>query len=211
VGTVPAAQLPAGVVTNGATGVNLSGTFTVTGGSLTNLSAWQLNGNSGTTNGNYLGTTDNQPLQIRVGGVQAGLFTPSNGSPNIVFGAAQNVISNGTGGASILGGTANMVGVGSSFSVIGGGQLNVISNTADHSVIVDGNGNSIWAGAYNSAVVGGNANSIQSSDYYSFIGGGNGNTIQGAGAYYSVLGGGFGNTIRPAPMLPSSAAASETK
>ncbi len=156
-GTILPGQLAGTVLTNGGTNVTLTGTFSGNGGGLTSLAAWQLTGNTGTTNGNFLGTTDSQPLQIRVGGVQAGLFTASNGSPNIVLGAAQNVISNGTAGTSILGGTNNIVGAGSSFSVIGGGQLNVISNTADHSIIVGGNGNSIWAGAYNSTVVGGNA------------------------------------------------------
>jgi hypothetical protein len=38
IGTLPAAQLPAGVLTNGASGINLSGTFTGDGSGLTNVS-----------------------------------------------------------------------------------------------------------------------------------------------------------------------------
>ena len=43
-GTVPLAQLPAAVVTNNASGVNLSGVFTGNGGALTNLDSRQLTG-----------------------------------------------------------------------------------------------------------------------------------------------------------------------
>src|ERR1017187_7076585 len=121
-GTIPAAQisgpLPSGslsgtygsAVTLSNTGNSLSGTFSGNGAGLTNLSAWQLAGNTGTTSNNFLGTTDNQPLQIRVGGVRAGLISPSNGVPNIVFGTAQNIISSTTAGASILGGSGNNIG-----------------------------------------------------------------------------------------------------
>lgn len=123
-GTLGLAQLPAAVVTNSASTVNLAGAFTGNGGGLTNLAAWQLNGNTSTTNGNYLGTTDNQSLEIRVAGTRAGLISPSNGSPNIVFGPAQNVISNTTAGSSILGGATNLIEAGSSFSVLGGGSGN---------------------------------------------------------------------------------------
>ena len=195
VGTIPAMQLPATVVTNGASGVNLSGSFTFTGGSSTNLSAWQLNGNAGTTNGNYLGTADNQPLEIRVGGVRAGLISPSNGSPNIVFGPAQNIISNTTAGASILGGSGNMVEAGSSYSVIGGGSGNTIQIVDDHSVIGGGINNSIQLGANLSVLGGGQGNIIGSSAFASFLGSGIGNQIM-SGASYSVIGGGTANGIQ---------------
>ncbi|MEY4918735.1 MAG: hypothetical protein RL616_2648, partial [Verrucomicrobiota bacterium] len=57
-GTVTAAQLPAGVVTNNAAGLNLTGTFTGNGTSVTNVNAatlggfssagfWKTNGNAG--------------------------------------------------------------------------------------------------------------------------------------------------------------------
>jgi len=43
-GTIPLAQLPAGVITNGASGVSISGSFTGNGGGLTNLSAQNIAG-----------------------------------------------------------------------------------------------------------------------------------------------------------------------
>ncbi len=76
-GTLPASQLPAGVVTNNQSGVNLSGSFAGNGGGLTNLNAttlggsssngfWSITGNAGTTPGaNFIGTSDNQNLVIK--------------------------------------------------------------------------------------------------------------------------------------------------
>ena len=48
-GALGLGELPAAVVTNSATSVNLSGTFNGNGGGLTNLAAWSLAGNTGTT------------------------------------------------------------------------------------------------------------------------------------------------------------------
>src|ERR1700722_5293275 len=61
-GTLPAAQLPGTVVTNNESSVTLgnltvTGVFAADGGGLTNLSAWALSGSTGTTSGNFLGTT----------------------------------------------------------------------------------------------------------------------------------------------------------
>jgi len=52
---------------------NFTGVFTGNGAGLTNIptsgSAWQLTGDAGTTAGvNFLGTTDNQPLELKVNG-----------------------------------------------------------------------------------------------------------------------------------------------
>src|SRR5262249_13982461 len=43
VGTVPLAQLPSSLVTNGASGVNISGTFSCNGAGVTNISIGTLN------------------------------------------------------------------------------------------------------------------------------------------------------------------------
>src|SRR5436190_12540036 len=55
-GTLPLSQLPAAVVTNGASGLTLSGTFTGNGASVSNVNALTLNGVSSSgfwrTNGN---------------------------------------------------------------------------------------------------------------------------------------------------------------
>ncbi len=194
-GTLGLGQLPPAVVTNSATSVNLSGSFTGNGGGLTNLAAWQLTGNTGTTNGNFIGTTDNQPLEIRAGGVRAGWISPSNGSPNIVFGPAQNSISNTTAGSSILGGINNNIGTNSSYSVISGGQQNSISNNADHSVLGGGNGNTIQTGAYQSFIGGGINNNIQATAYLGVIGGGYGNSITST-THWAVIGGGYQNNVQ---------------
>ena len=94
-GQIPLAQLPSGLVTNNEAGLNLNGTFNGNGTGLTNVNAvalnslnatnfWQLGGNN-VAAGQFLGSTNNQPLEIRVGGGRAGLISPSNGSPNIVL------------------------------------------------------------------------------------------------------------------------------
>ncbi len=195
-GAIPLGQLPAAVLTNGEAGVTLTGSFTGNGGGLTNIADWHLAGNTGTTSNNYLGTTDNQPLQIRVGGAQAGLITPSNGSPNIVFGAAQNVISNGTYGASILGGSNNIIAATANLSTIGGGNQNLILGAANNSVVAGGSFNSISNSADYSVVAGGENNSFWPNASFGFIGSGTGNSIQNS-SFYSVLGGGFGNILGP--------------
>jgi hypothetical protein len=194
-GTLGLGQLPSAVVTNSATSVNLSGTFTGNGGGLTNLTAWQLAGNTGTTAANFLGTTDNQPLEIRVGGVRAGMISPSNGSPNIVFGPAQNAISNTTAGASILGGINNTIGTNSSYSVIGGGNQNGIQSGAGYSFLGSGLNNTIQTNATYSVLGGGQLNSIQSGTSQAVLGGGYQNSIQ-TGASQAFLGGGYLNSIQ---------------
>jgi hypothetical protein len=189
-GTLGLGHLPSAVITNSATSVSLSGTFTGNGGGLTNIADWHLSGNTGTTNGNYVGTTDNQPLEISVGGVRAGLIIPSNGSPNIIFGSAQNSVSNTTAGASILGGNNNTIGMNSSYSVIGSGVNNTIQTNASLTVIGGGLGNSLQINAQASVIGGGVDNTVQANADYSFIGGGQ---INFAGSSYATVGGGYGN------------------
>jgi hypothetical protein len=71
---------------------------------------WLIGGNAGTnpTNGAFLGTTDDQPLEIKVNGVRAlRIEAPTNANgniPNIVGGFSGNIVSNGFIGAVIVGG-----------------------------------------------------------------------------------------------------------
>src|SRR5438876_326643 len=59
----------------------------------TTAAGWSLNGNAGTTPGvNYLGTTDNQPLEIKVNGRRALRLEPNDGGPNIIAGNASNYV-----------------------------------------------------------------------------------------------------------------------
>ena len=56
--------------------------------------AWQIGGNAGTTAGNqFVGTTDNQPLELRVNGQQALRLVPTAGSPNVIGGFGENTAS----------------------------------------------------------------------------------------------------------------------
>src|SRR5262249_41572091 len=53
-----------------------------------NTTFWLVNGNAGTTPGsNFLGTTDSQPLELRVNNGTALRLQPSTGIPNIVGGS----------------------------------------------------------------------------------------------------------------------------
>lgn len=82
-GNITTAQLPVSVVTNGASGVTLTGSFTGNGANVTNVNAtalgglssasfWKTNGNSGANpaNGAFLGTADNLPMEFRVNGMR---------------------------------------------------------------------------------------------------------------------------------------------
>jgi trimeric autotransporter adhesin len=56
--------------------------------------AWNLNGNSGTTGSDFLGTTDNSPLNLRVNNARGLRLEPAsdgtNESPNVIGGIADN-------------------------------------------------------------------------------------------------------------------------
>jgi len=121
-GTFPLAQLPAILLTNNQSGVNLTGSFTGNGSGLTGL--WHPNGNADTTAGvNFLGTTDNQPLEFKVNGGRALRLEPTtlaSGAPNVIGGSPVNFVAAGVVGATISGGgAANFVGFGYTNKVTG--------------------------------------------------------------------------------------------
>ena len=183
--------------------------------------AWTVNGNTGTTSGaNFLGTTDNQPLEFKVNGQRALRLEPNtNGAINVVGGSPYNVIDPGVIGATIGGGGAvhprltayNRIS--STFSVIGGGYGNSIqANTTGNlgsATIGGGSGNSVQTDSTAATIAGGSGNTNQAE--FSTIGGGFYNLIQfrsssatigGGGvnairvfASFSTIGGGRGNTI----------------
>jgi len=227
VGTVPLAQLPAGLVTNTETGVALSGTFSGNGANVTNVNAvslnglkatnfWQLGGNFGTTPGvNYVGTADNQPLEMHVNGMRGlrlefggvsstiGGSIP-NGAPNVVGGSPVNFVTPGTVGCFIGGGgatnyngsaLAHSIGAYSDFSVIGGGVLNTIQTNSGESTIGGGYANTLQANSDSSFIGGGIFNKIQNNSGQSTISGGYDNVIQ-TNSGYSLIGGGDFNTIQ---------------
>jgi hypothetical protein len=182
--------------------------------------AWKTTGNLGTspTNGNFIGTTDNQPLELKAGGSRVLRLEPDSrgdGAGNLIGGFINNAIEQPGSGGDVIGGggyisglniihsnssgvfigagSANQIGPNINDSFIGAGYGNTIQS-AD-STIVGGVSNTIQINAQYSAVGGGYQNSIQSNAQYSAVGGGYQNSIQ-SNAQYSAVGGGYQNSIQ---------------
>ena len=191
-GTLSAASL-AGTYNNAVTFNNAGNSFTGNGGGLTGLDAsqlttgtvpdaalgniWRISGNAGTTPGTqFLGTTDDQPLEFKVNGQRGLRIEPTaNGRPNVI-GGSLNTVAAGVTTATIAGGALNDIGVGSPFSVIGGGD-----------------DNNIAADSWGATITGGALNNIRINSDYSTIGGGSFNTIA-ANSFYGTIAGGFSNS-----------------
>jgi Collagen triple helix repeat (20 copies) len=126
---------------------------------------WSLTGNGGTTAGvNFLGTSDNQPLELKVNNIRAlrlepggwaantdfyGLNTIGGHSVNRVFNSAVGAtIAGGGAGTSFFGDAPNLVGA--DFGVIGGGAFNTVAGA--YGTIPGGYGNS--ANGYGSFAAG---------------------------------------------------------
>ena len=156
------------------TGLMLTGSSFSLDTSYTDGRYWKTGGNSGTTPGtHFLGTTDNQALEIKVNSQRALRLEPNATSPNLIGGSSANSVTAGVYGAVIGGG-----GVGGSSHTIG----------ANYSVIGGGYNNSIQAGAPYSAIGGGFQNVIQ--DDYATIAGG---LLNKASAQNATVGGGDNN------------------
>lgn len=193
-----------------------SGTFSGNGGGLTNLNVaslgglsasnfWQLGGNAGTIAGtNFLGTTDNQPLELKANRQRILRLEPISTLTNVLPGATI-IYSN---APNLIGGSpVNTVDAGSVGSIIGGGGLgglyadqgagytffgafpNRVSGKFE--TIAGGLGNTILADY--SVIGGGTQNFIQTNATYATISGGSQNTNSG---YSSIIGGGFENQIQ---------------
>ncbi len=90
---------------------------------------WFLGGNTGTAPGaNFIGTTDNQPLEFKVNGSRVLRLVPEPTSPNLLAGSPANETVGGIRGASVLGGgnTSYPNRVAADYAAVVGG----ISNTA---------------------------------------------------------------------------------
>lgn len=162
-GTLLPGQLPAGVVTNGASGVNVSGTFSGDGLALTNVNAATLNGLSSTafwgtkgnwgahpTNGAFLGTPDTVPFEIRVDNRRALRLEPYGDSPNLIAGSHMNSVGSNLRGASIGGGGSQDLPnqVNEDFACIPGGLGNTASGRASVAMgfgsMASGNYSTAW-------------------------------------------------------------------
>jgi len=185
-------------------GNSFSGSFTGNGGGLTGVNAttlnglglgnlWQTRGNAGTTPGvNYLGTTDNQPLEFHVKGLRALRLEPgpaTNGAPNVIGGASVNYVSNSVYGATISGGgqAASGNSVTANFGTVGGGAGNLASGWAS---TVGGGADNLASSPDGSATVGGGYFNAASGDSSTVVGGFN----NAASGEYAVVAGGGGNT-----------------
>jgi hypothetical protein len=143
------------------------------GATLLSNTFWRLNGNAGTTPGaQFLGTTDNLPLELKVNGLRALRLEPGSfGVPNVI------------------GGESNIaVGILAGGGTIGGGHLNTLSNTA-YGTIGGGFANFNAADNY-ATIAGGNLNRIETDGFGGSIGGGAGNIVADA---YGTIPGGFEN------------------
>jgi hypothetical protein len=156
---------------------NPGNSFTGDGSGLTGV--WKIGGNAGTSS-DFIGTTDDQPFDVRVNNVRAmryRLGTDATGtytnSPNVIGGSSVNTtVTTSVVGATIAGGGATEIGGGSfpnrvtgNFGTVGGG----IDNTAsgDYATVGGGFGNT--ASGNFSFATGGNQNVAAGT--FSFAGG----------------------------------------
>lgn len=175
------------------------------GNSLTLSSpVWSLSGNQGTTAGaEFLGTTDDQPLELKVHRLRALRLTADTNAVavNVIAGSPYNEVSNGAYAATIGGGggqlTADIVFpqiVRSTYATIGGGGANTIDTNADASTVSGGFSNRVSAMAAEAVIAGGSLNRIGQDAWRGTISGGWMHTIADA-CYHSVIAGGWSNSI----------------
>jgi hypothetical protein len=197
----------------GGTGLTVDGQPALAGangGGLTNVNAsllqgldstsfWKTSGNGGTTPGvNFIGTSDNQPLELHVNGLRVLRLEPTanianySNIVNVIGGSPVNYVSNGVRGATIAGGgAANYFGSSSNsvtadFGTVGGGYQNSITALALVATIGGGAKNTVTN--FNSTIAGGFANIAGGPG--ATVGGGQLNTATGN---FSTVSGGFTN------------------
>ncbi len=192
-------------------GGNFVGSFIGSGAGLADV--WHTGGNLGTTAGvNFLGTTDNQPLQLHVNSTRALRLEPTLNDGghfsivNVIGGSPNNSVSNGVYGATIGGGGANFYfgfparnSVTKDFGTVGGG----FGNTASGNNATVGGGDGNTASELEATIGGGHQNI--SSGGASTVGGGflnvssnSSSTVAGgaynlAGGQEAAVGGGYAN------------------
>jgi hypothetical protein len=145
---------------------------------------WSLSGNAGTSAGaNFLGTTDNQPLELKVNNSRALRLEPAPNVVNVIAGHVNNAVMANYYGGAIGGGADNLIT--NNFAVIGGGNDNVAGG--QNSGVASGNGNYVTGDFSN--VGGGLAN--RNFGFIGTVGGGSANLITNAG--YATVAGGYYN------------------
>ena len=207
----------AGKVTFGNSSNVFLGKYYGDGANLTNLNGsasglWAVAGNSGTTAGtHFLGTTDNQALELRVNGTRVLRLEPNASSPNVIGGYFGNSVAAGLSGAVVAGGgnssgpnsvtdSYDTVGgglgntSGGGAATISGGRANSVQTNAWYATIAGGVNNSIGTNVRYGAIGGGSVNTIDADSWSATIAGGDGNRL-GINTDYSAIGGGYANTI----------------
>lgn len=205
---------------NGGGLTNLNGGDAATLNGLGATNFWQLGGND-VAGGQFIGSTNNQPLEFWVNGQRALRLEPTSDAPNVIGGLRFNYVSNGVFGATIAGGgNANYFGTALSNSVSGdfGTVVGGAGNSASGMATTIGGGESNHAGGDYSTVSGGSLNqasgigstiggggfSIASGDSSTVGGGGqngasgpyatvSGGQSNGANGDHALVGGGYGN------------------
>ena len=144
----------------------LTGVNALTLGGLGPNNFWKTTGNGGTTAGpNFVGTTDNQPLELHVAGSRGLLLVPDPngfGEVNVIGGSFNNTVGASSSGNSIGGGYGNIA-TGSD-SVIAGGFEN--TNQASSSFIGGGSYNTIGVNGQDAVVPGGYENIAAGEDSF---------------------------------------------
>jgi hypothetical protein len=202
---------------NGAGLINVNA---VTLGGLAASSFWETAGNAGTspTHGNFVGTTDNNPLELHVNGLRAFRLEPTTYDTNhseivnVLGGSPVNFVGSGIYGGTIAGGGANIYfgnpgsnSVMADFGTVGGGSGNTASGTDIYygidllgystvcggiSNLASGSGSFVGGGGYGAGIFAGN---VASGDAAT-VGGGIGNTASGGHYGFTTVGGGYGNS-----------------
>ncbi len=155
---------------------------------------WSLTGNAGTDPAtNFLGTTDDVAIEIRVNNQRALRIEPAADatfgfSPNLIGGYSGNGLGSGVLGATIAGGgrssAANQVTA--DFGTIGGGEANTASSRA---ATVSG-GQTNRASGFGATVAGG-SNNVAGSGQYATVSGGIANVASGE---HAAVGGGISSS-----------------
>jgi len=154
---------------------------------------WSLSGNAGTDPvSDFLGTTDDQALELRVNNQRALRLEPDGTSPNFIGGYSGNSVSGGVVGATIGGGGESGAAhlATSDFTTIGGGTGNTVSGLA--ATVGGGQANLAWGfGATVAGGVNNVASNAGSAANFATVGGGIANIASGEDA---TVGGGIANT-----------------
>ncbi len=197
--TVAAGGVNSTALANGAVGSNAIADGSIAASDLSlgllHDTFWRLGGNTGTTPGtHFLGTTDNQPLELKAHNVRALRIEPTATSPNLIGGHSGNAVAPGMDAVVIAGGgragAANYAGA--ELTAIGGGWAN--TNLGGGATISGGFLNRIESGAFDGTLGGGKENVIRSNSVQATLSGGQGNVIS-SGASFATIGGGRLNTV----------------